>query len=59
LPNYPITKLQNFSAAHAAGKWFGYRQPRVARSEIRALSGAGMEGLAALETGETVTKSQI
>jgi hypothetical protein len=50
ITNQQLQIPSNFSAAHAAGKWFGYREPRVARSEVRALSGAGTDDLVALET---------
>jgi len=59
ITNQQLQIPSNFSAAHAAGKWFGYRQPRVARSEVRALSGAGPTIWSHWKLGEAVTKSQI
>jgi hypothetical protein len=46
LRDYKITKFRD---SNAVRKWFGYREPRVARSEVWALSGAGTDDLVALE----------
>jgi hypothetical protein len=57
LQNYPIATLQKFLSGECCSKKdLVIALAGVARSEIRALSGAGMDGLVALETWRAIAK---